>query len=174
MTGMSSLWEFLSRDAAFFGGPQSPMLSWIGSFGIVLFFVWQVLRLTWEVSSAQRPFDRVRSVLVTLANDRGEIDRDRFTSRELVGFAPPTGQPASSATRIDCDDLNTLETALQKEPMFRQPWVQFRKTLILEHVPWFVEPRIFSTRRAEEVFTQDTLLSHRVNLAFYTTNSRPW
>lgn len=167
MTGMSSLWEFLSRDAAFFGGPQSPMLSWIGSFGIVLFFVWQVLRLTWEVSSAQRPFDRVRSVLVTLANDRGEIDRDRFTSRELVGFAPPAGQPASSATRIDCDDLNTLETALQKEPMFRQPWVQFRKTLILEHVPWFVEPRIFSTRRAEEVFTQDTLLSHRVNLAFY-------
>ena len=167
MTGMSSLWEFLSRDAAFFGGPQSPMLSWIGSFGIVLFFVWQVMRLTWEVSSAQRPFDRVRSVLVTLANDRGEIDRDRFTSRELVGFAPPAGQPASSATRIDCDDLNTLETALQKEPMFRQPWVQFRKTLILEHVPWFVEPRIFSTRRAEEVFTQDTLLSHRVNLAFY-------
>jgi hypothetical protein len=167
MTGMSSLWEFLSRDAAFFGGPQSPMLSWIGSFGIVLFFVWQVMRLTWEVSSAQRPFDRVRSVLVTLANDRGEIDRDRFTSRELVGFAPPAGQPASSATRIDCDDLNTLETALQKEPMFRQPWVQFRKTLILEHVPWFVEPRIFSTRRAEEVFTQDTLLGHRVNLAFY-------
>jgi len=93
MTGMSSLWEFLSRDAAFFGGPQSPMLSWIGSFGIVLFFVWQVMRLTWEVSSAQRPFDRVRSVLVTLANDRGEIDRDRFTSRELVGFAPPAGQP---------------------------------------------------------------------------------
>jgi hypothetical protein len=168
MTGMSNLWEFLSRDAAFFGGPQSPMLSWIGSFGIVLFFVWQVMRLTWEVSSAQRPFDRVRSVLVTLANDRGEIDRERFTSRELVGFAPPAGQPASSATRIDCDDLITLETALQKEPMFRQPWVQFRKTLILEHVPWFVEPRIFSTRRAEEVFTQDTLLSHRVNLAFYS------
>jgi hypothetical protein len=168
MTGISSLWEFLSRDAAFFGGPQSPMLSWIGSFGIVLFFVWHVVRLTWEVSGAQRPFDRVRSVLIALANDRGDIDRERFTSRELVGFAPPAGQPASSTTRIDCDDLNTLETALQKEPMFRQPWIQFRKTLILEHVPWFVEPRIFSTRRAEDIFTQDTLLSHRVNLAFYS------
>jgi hypothetical protein len=57
---------------------------------------------------------------------------------------------------------------MQKEPMFRHPWVQFRKTLILEHVPWFVEPRIFSTRRAEDIFTQDTLLSHRVNLAFYS------
>ena len=168
MNSLSSLWELLSRDAAFFGGPQSPMLSWIGSCGIVLFFVWQVLRLTWEVSSAQRPFDRVRAVLTTLANERGDIDRERFTSRELVGFAPPTGRPASPTTRIDCNDLDALETVLQKEPMFRQPWGQFRKTLILEHVPWFVEPRIFSTRRAEDIFTQDTLLSHRVNLAFYS------
>ena len=106
-------------------------------------------------------------MLTALANDRGDVDRERFTSRALVGFAPPAGQTASSPTRIDCDDLNTLEAAMQKEPMFRQPWAQFRKTLILEHVPWFVEPRIFSTRRAEDIFTQDTLLSHRVNLAFY-------
>ena len=168
MTGMSSLWEFLSRDAAFFGGPQSPMLSWIGSFGIVLFFLWHVIRLASEVSRAQRPFDRVRPMLITLANDRGDIDRERFTSRALVGFAPPASQPASSPTRIDCDDLNTVETAMRKELMFRQPWAQFRKTLILEHVPWFVEPRIFSTRRAEDIFTQDALLSHRVNLAFYS------
>jgi len=168
MISMSSLWEFLSRDASFFGGPQSPMLSWIGSFGIVLFFLWYVMRLRREVSSAQRPFDRVRPMLIALAHDRGEVDRERFTSRALVGFAPPADQTASSSTRIDCDDLNTLETAMQKEPMFQQPWSQFRKTLILEHVPWFVEPRIFSTRRAEDIFTQDTLLSHRVNLAFYS------
>jgi len=144
------------------------MLSWLGSFGIVLFFVWHVIRLTREVSSAQRPFDRVRSTLTALANERGDVDRERFTSHALVGFAPPAGQTASSPTRIDCDDLNAVETAMQKEPMFRQPWAQFRKTLILEHVPWFVEPRIFSTRRAEDIFTQDTLLSHRVNLAFYS------
>jgi hypothetical protein len=168
MINTSSLWEFLSRDTAFFGGPQSPMLSWLGSFGIVLFFVWHAIRLRREVSSARRPFDRVRSMLTALANDRGDVDRERFTSRALVGFAPPAGQTASSPMRIDCDDLNTLEAAMQKEPMFRQPWAQFRKTLILEHVPWFVEPRIFSTRRAEDIFTQDTLLSHRVNLAFYS------
>ena len=165
---ISSLWEFLSRDAAFFGGPQSPMLSWIGSFGIVLFFLWHVMRLVREASCAQRPFDRVRSMLTTLANDRGSLDRERFTSRALVGLTPPTGQPTSSPARVDCDDLNTVEMAIQKEPMFLQPWAQFRKTLILEHVPWFVEPRIFSTRRAEDIFTQDALLSHRVNLAFYS------
>ncbi len=168
MISMSSLWEFLSRDASFFGGPQSPMLSWLGSFGIVLFFLWHVIRLRREVSGAQRPFDRVRPMLIALANERGDVDRERFTSHALVGFAPPAGQTASSPTRIDCDDLNTLEAAMQKEPMFRQPWAQFRKTLILQHVPWFVEPHIFSTRRAEDIFTQDTLMSHRVNLAFYS------
>ena len=75
MISMSSLWEFLSRDTAFFGGPQSPMLSWLGSFGIALFFVWQVVRLTREVARARRPFDRVRPMLTALANDRGDIDR---------------------------------------------------------------------------------------------------
>jgi hypothetical protein len=143
------------------------MLNWLGSFGIVLFFLWHLMRLRWDVSSAQRPFDRVRPMLTALTNERGDIDRERFTSRALVGFAPAADQTASSPTRIDCDDLNTIEAAMQEEPMFRQPWAQFRKTLILQHVPWFMEPRIFSTRRAEDIFTQDTLLSHRVNLAFY-------
>jgi hypothetical protein len=168
MTGISSLWEFLSRDAAFFGGPDSPMLSWIGSFGIVLFFLWHVIRLRIDVSGALRPFNRVRQMLIALADERGDVDRERFTNHALVGFAPPAGQAASSPTRIDCDDLQAIDTAMQKEPLFRQPWAQFRRTLVLEHVPWFVEPRIFSTRRAEEIFTQDTLLSHRVNLAFYS------
>lgn len=107
-------------------------------------------------------------MLAALAHDRGDGDRERFTSRALVGFSTQASQPASSSTRIDCEDLQTLEKALQKEPMFRQAWAQFRKTLVLEHVPWFVEPRIFSTCRAEEIFTQDMLLSHRVNLAFYS------
>ncbi len=168
MTGISSLWEFLSRDAAFFGGPESPMLSWIGSFGIMLFFLWHIIRLRIDVSGAQRPFNHIRPILTTLADERGDVDHEQFTNHALVGFAPPAGQATSASTRIDCDDLHALESAMQKEPMFRQPWAQFRKTLLLEHVPWFVEPRIFSTRRAEEIFTQDTLLSHRVNLAFYS------
>ena len=168
MNSMSSLWEFLSQDTAFFGGPQSPMLSWLGSCGMVLFFVWQLIRLTVEVTHARRPFDRVRPMLAALAKDRGDVDRERFTNRALVGFTPHTHHTVSASTRVDCDDLQTVETAMHKEPMFRHPWVQFRKTLILEHVPWFVEPRIFSTRRAEDIFTQDTLLSHRVNLIFYS------
>jgi len=51
--------------------------------------------------------------------------------------------------------------------MFAGPWAQYRMTLILEQVPWFVEPRIFSTRRAAEVFTQEGIMANHVNLAFY-------
>jgi hypothetical protein len=50
---------------------------------------------------------------------------------------------------------------------FRRPWVQFRKTLLIEHVVWFKEPRIFSTRRAEEFFTEEATLRHSIDLAFY-------
>lgn len=53
MMSTSGLWEFLSHDTSFFGGPQSPMLSWLGSFGIVLFFLWQIMRLRSEVSPIQ-------------------------------------------------------------------------------------------------------------------------
>jgi hypothetical protein len=98
MNSMSSLWEFLSQDTAFFGGPQSPMLSWLGSCGIVLFFVWQLIRLTVEVARAQRPFDRVRPMLTALANDRGDVDRERFTSRALMGFTPHAHPTASAST----------------------------------------------------------------------------
>jgi hypothetical protein len=70
--------------------------------------------------------------------------------------------------RTDCDDIQTLNSGIQQEPLFRGPWAQYRNTLILEQVPWFVEPRIFSTRRAAEVFTQEALLANRVNLAFYS------
>lgn len=167
MTNAAGWWELLSRDVAFLGGPDSPMLSWLGSCGIVLFFVWQVLKLKKETTGVQRAFDRVCPKLVALAEERGEIDRDRFSQHPAKGFPPRTGRMASSPARIDCDDIQTLNSVMQHEPMFRGAWEQYRMTLILEQVPWFVEPRIFSTRHAAEAFTQEALMAHRVNLAFY-------
>jgi len=161
------LWEFLSRDVTFLGGPHSPMLSWLGSCGIVLFFVWQVLKLKKETGAVRRAFDRIRPMLIALAEERGDMDRERFTPHPKKKFSTRAGRIESSPTRIDCDDLHTLDTGMQQEPMFRGPWAQYRMTLILEQVPWFVEPRIFSTRRASEVFTEETLMANRVNLAFY-------
>jgi len=163
----SGLWVFLSRDVAFLGGPDSPMLSWLGSGGIVLFFVWQILKLKKEAASVHQAFDRVRPMLIALANERGEIDRDRFIHHPGTRSKTHGGRTASSSTRIDCDDIQRLNSGMQREPMFSGSWAQYRMTLILEQVPWFVEPRIFSTRRAAEVFTQEALMANRVNLSSY-------
>lgn len=152
---------------AFLGGPHSPMLSWLGSCGMVLFFLWQLFKLTKETASVRRAFDRIGSMLITLVEERGDNDRERFTPHPKKGYPTQAGRTANSATRTDCGDIQTLNSGMQQEPLFRGPWAQYRNTLILEQVPWFVEPRIFSTRRAAEVFTQEALLANRVNLAFY-------
>jgi hypothetical protein len=167
MTSTFGLWEFLSRDVTFLGGPDSPMLSWLGSAGIVVFFLWHILQVRKETTSVRRAFDRVRPMLHALANERREIDRDRFTHHPGKGFPTHAGRAASSSMRLDSDDIHTLDSGMQQEPLFRGPWAQYRMTLILEQVPWFVDPRIFSTRRAAEVFTQEALIAKHVNLTFY-------
>jgi hypothetical protein len=168
MTNTFSLWEFLSRDVAFLGGPSSPMLSWLGVFGILLFFLWHVIKLKKEVASVQLGFERVRPMLVALVNERGDVDRERFTHRSAKASANQGLRGVGSTMRSDCDDLKILDVEMNKEPLFRGLWAQYRMTLILERVPWFLEPRLFSTRGAEEVLTQEALMANRVNLPFYS------
>ncbi|WP_447969946.1 hypothetical protein [Nitrospira sp. M1] len=166
MTNAFGLWEFLSRDVSFLGGPHSPLLSWVGSFGILLFFLWHVRTLRQEVTSVRQGFERVHPVLHALIHERGNVDRERFTQAQ-AGSSPrnPNHNPHQ---RIDCNDLDTLDAEMEKESMFQGLWSQYRMTLILERVPWFMEPRIFSTTRAEKVFTQDALMANRINLPFYS------
>ena len=169
MTNGFGLWEFLSRDVTFLGGPSSPMLSWLGAVGIVLFFLWHVRKLRREVASVQQGFERVHPMLMTLAHERRDVDRERFTQNLKKASPTQANQwTAQTTMRSDVEDLRTLEAGMEKDPMFRDPWAQYRMTLILERVPWFLEARIFSTRRAEDVFTQEALLAHRVNLSFYS------
>jgi hypothetical protein len=54
------------------------------------------------------------------------------------------------------------------DPAMSQAWAQYRKTLVLEEVAWFQEPRIFSTQHAEELFTFDRLFARRVHYAWYS------
>ena len=102
MTSTFSLWEFLSRDVTFLGGPHSPMLSWLGVFGIVLFFLWHILKLKNEVRSVRRAFERVRPMLVALAKSVGRSERDRFTHHPAKGSAlKPTEEPSRPCAVID-------------------------------------------------------------------------
>ncbi len=167
MTNSFSLWEFLSRDVAFLGGPSSPMLSWLGVFGMLFFFFWHVRKLKHEVSSVQRGFERVCPKLIALAQERGDVDRDRFTHGSDKLARTQTKRGVDPSVRSDCHDLQVLDEEMNKEPLFRGAWAQYRTTLILEHVPWFLEPRLFSTRRAEDVLTQEVLMRNRINFSFY-------
>lgn len=164
---MFSLWEFLSRDVALFGGPSSPMLSWLGVFGMLFFFLWHVRKLKSEVSSIQLGFDRVCPKLIALAQERGDVDRDRFTHDSDASALSRSRRGVDSSVRNDCHDLRVLDEEMSKEPLFRGAWIHYRRTLVVEHVPWFMEPRLFSTRRAEDVLTQDALMANQINLPFY-------
>jgi len=61
---------------------------------------------------------------------------------------------------IEVDRLADLDAAMREREEFRRPWVQFRKTMLIEHVPWFKEPRVFATRRAEELIRQGLIAKH--------------
>jgi hypothetical protein len=167
MSNTFNLWEILSQDVAFLGGPSSPLLSWLGVLGIILFFVWHVLKLKKEVRSVQQGFERVCPMLVALAQERGDVERDRFTHHPVRGVGVRANRRVDPTMRSDCHDLQALDEEMNKDPLFREPWAQYRRTLVLEHVPWFMEPRLFSTRRAEDVLTQEALMANRINLPFY-------
>ncbi|MGH7232975.1 MAG: hypothetical protein ACREJU_16695 [Nitrospiraceae bacterium] len=162
------MWDFLSRDVSFCCGLQSPMLSWIGSAAIVLFSLWQVGTLWRETSSSRRPFDRLRPTLHALAQSRKHLQPERLSAKVLMRAKDQRRNPSPVAEHRDCDDLEALDAAIQQEGLFRHTWRQFRKTLLIEHPSWFVEPKIYSSRPAEEFFTHDALFSSRVNLSWYS------
>lgn len=162
--------EVLARDVSLLGGFKSPLLSWLGSAGLLLFFGWQVARLLVEVARASHPFVEVRPLLNALAERVEALDIRQAYDRAFADRreAPPRGEPsAAGGTDTDVDRLREIDEAMRETGAFRRPWGQFRKTLLIEHVPWFKEPRVFSTRRAEEFFTQEAVLGSRIDLTFY-------
>ncbi len=163
---MTGLWEFLSHDAALFGGLHSPVLSWLGACGLLAFFLWHVLRLSTAVSAVQRCYLRVWPTLSNLATARKGLQAEWFSLATLVDPRKQAAQTHPRPARIDLDDLQALDVAMRREPRLEQAWLHFRKTFVVERTAWFIEPRVFSTRSASEFFPRD-LLNNNLNLAFY-------
>ena len=163
---MMSIWEFFSQDATLLGGLHSPLLSWLGSFGLLLFFLWHMGRLTSAVSMVQGCYTRVWPTLTKLAACRKGLQSEWLTIPGLSDVKKTANQAGPRSERIDLDDLQTLDKALRREPRLEQAWLHFRKTFVVERTAWFIEPRVFATRTAAEFFPRD-LLNSRLNLAFY-------
>ena len=154
---------WLSRDVALWGELYSPMLSWIGAAALIIFVVWQTIRLWADVGAARAVCLDIGAPLVQLQEARGVTHQDplvphRHTLRSRV--------PQQANIR-DVDDVRMLDHLMDLDPAVSQAWAQYRKTLVLEEVAWFQEPRIFSTRHAEESFTFERLFACRVHQAWY-------
>lgn len=67
---MMFIWEFFGRDITLFGELHSPMLSWLGSGGLIILFLWHAGRLMSAISSGQACYMRVWPTLESLAASR--------------------------------------------------------------------------------------------------------
>ena len=161
---MSAVIELFARDVSLWGGFTSPLLSWLGSAGLVAFFVWQLAKLSAEARRARAPFLDVAPLLAAHAECVDDL-RDAYD--RAVAERRTRGEGDGLETTVEVDRLADLDAAMRQREEFRRPWVQFRKTMLIEHVPWFKEPRVFTTRRAEEFFTEEAILEDRIDLGFY-------
>lgn len=167
MTILSAATDLLARDVSLWGGLTSPLFSWLGSAGLLVFFGWQIVRLFLDASRASAPFLHVRALLTALANEVEASDLRHAYERAFADDQPaPDGKPSASGA-TDIDRVVRLDAAMRETGMLRRPWVQFRKTLLIERVAWFKEPRIFATRRAEEFFTAEAVLEPSIDLGAY-------
>ena len=162
MMSWNALTASLARDVSIWGELKSPLLSWLGAAGLLLFFGWQIIRLYMDAARSAEPFVDVEPLLTSFAEQVEASDLRHSYDRAFAERGEVT-----RGREADIDRLSRLDTAMREIDTFRRPWIQFRKSLLIERVHWFKEPRIFSTRRAEEFFSQDEVLLPSIDLGFY-------
>lgn len=155
-------WRFLTQDVPLAGGLQSPMLSWLGAAGILGLCLWHSLILIRGVLLLRRAFTRIRTGVALLVGARLQSSQDWIVMPSLAK------RPALRAEeRRDLDDLQQLDRLMRAEPVVAGEWLSYRKTLAIEQVSWFTEPRIYAQRGAAEVFSFDSVCTNHLNVRFY-------
>ena len=159
--------QLLTQDIAPLGALSAPLVSWFGSAGLMIFFLWQVTRLYQLSTQTAQPFARVTRCLDKLAQERLQFDQDSLTLRPPGAMKSRTQEPPPHLDRRDGKDFQLIDTTFQREPWLSPAWKQYRKTLVTEQVAWYIEPRIFSSRSAQELFSLETIFRGKLNLAWY-------
>ncbi|MCC6141513.1 MAG: hypothetical protein IT389_12960 [Nitrospira sp.] len=159
--------QLLTQDVAPLGALSAPLVSWLGSAGLTAFFLWQAARLYRVSTQTAQPFARVTRCLNTLAHERRQLDQDggALHAPEALKRKPQASPP--HLDRRDRKDLHLIDATFQREPWLSPAWTQYRKTLVTEQVAWYIEPRIFSSRSAQELFSLETIFRGKLNLAWY-------
>lgn len=159
--------QLLTQDVAPLGTLSAPLVSWYGSAGLTIFFLWQVTRLYQLSAQTAQPFARVTRCLDKLAQERLQLDQDGLTLHPPGALKSRTQEPPAHLDRRDGKDFQLIDTTFQREPWLSPAWKQYRKTLVTEQVAWYIEPRIFSSRSAQELFSLETIFRGKLNLAWY-------
>ena len=159
--------QLLTQDVAPLGALSAPLVSWYGSAGLTIFFLWQVIRLYVLSTQTAQPFARVMRCLDKLAQERLQLDQDGLTLHPPGALKSRTQEPPPHLDRRDGKDFQFIDTTFQREPWLSPAWKQYRKTLVTEQVAWYIEPRIFSSRSAQELFSLETIFRGKLNLAWY-------
>lgn len=159
--------QLFSQDVAPLGLLSAPLISWGGSAGLIIFFLWQVTRLYQQSTNTVQPFSRVSPLLAKLAHEREQLDRETFALHPPGAAKTKPRTTTAQLDRRDGKDFEQINAVLEKEPWLSYAWKQYRKSLVTEHVAWYIEPRIFSSRPAQELFSLETIFQGRLNLAWY-------
>lgn len=159
--------QLLTQDVAPLGALSAPLVSWCGSAGLTIFFLWQVTRLYQLSTRTAQPFARVTRCLDKLAQERLQLDQDGLMLHSPGALKNRTQEPPPHLDRRDGKDFQLIDTTFQREPWLSPAWKQYRKTLVTEQVAWYIEPRIFSSRSAQELFSLETVFRGKLNLAWY-------
>ncbi len=159
--------QLLTKDVAPLGALSAPLISWYGSAGLTIFFLWQVARLYRLSTQAAQPFARVTRRLDLLAQERLQLNQDGLTLHPPGALKSRAHEPPPHLDRRDGKDFQVIDTTFLREPWLSPAWKQYRKTLVTEQVAWYIEPRIFSSRSAQELFSLETIFRGKLNLAWY-------
>ena len=98
---MMSIWEFFGQDVALFGELHSPMLSWLGSGGLIALFMWHAGRLTTAISSVQGCYTRVWPTLTSLTASRKSLQSEWLMVPSLSDVKKPANQSGAQSERVD-------------------------------------------------------------------------
>jgi len=159
--------QLLIQDVAPLGALSAPLVSWLGSAGLTIFFLWQVTRLYRLSAQTARPFARVTRCLDKLAHERQQLDQDGLTLHAPGTTKRRAQESPPLLDRRDGKDFQLIDTTFQREPWLSPAWKHYRKTLVTEQVAWYIEPRIFSSRSAQEIFSLDSIFRGKLNLTWY-------
>jgi hypothetical protein len=159
--------QLLTQDVAPFGLLSAPLISWCGSAGLTIFFLWQITRLYQKSTLTAQPFARISRCLGPLAQERQHLDQDNLTTHPSGTLKNRHQETPPHLDRRDMKDLQLIDATFQREPWLAPAWKQYRKTLVTEQVAWYIEPRIFSSRSAQDLFSLETIFRGSLNLAWY-------